>query len=832
LARLLGRLSLESPVVIMLDDVHLADGSSWEALNFLTRNLADCRILMLLAARSAELAADQVANDVVLGLEQEGLLRRLDVTALPAADIRALAESVVGGAAPDALVDWLMERARGSPLFAVGLLRALVDENADLEHPALRALPEDLAKRVESRLGRLDAIARSALELMTVVGYRVELSDLVRLSGRSLDDLAPILERLVRVRLVSEVEDGRYLSYEVEHPLIQEAIYASIGGARRRSLHRYAARVLVEAGRLGVAAPHFVRAAEPGDDEAIDGLCEALRQAEGRQHHSEALALLEALLELVPPGDRRWLNVLGVMPLQPEWVVDHRADSRAEVAVRAMRAIEQVMEQASNSSARAAVKFNLGSLLAWASGEVDEGRRLVEDARALFEAGGEVGQALLCANEIGYLMALAGDTAGQEAAARTSLAAGVQIGDKVVELQALCSLAWVFLAAGRLEEARPVIDRALTVARLSDKAYRTTYLLASEGWVAAQLGRMHEARSLLASAMAGNPAYRDTYLLDYAASVEWLAGDLRAVVSTFRDQLAWTGGVSRRRSIGGAHAVMALTELGRAGEAADLQASVLGAFAGGDWWVHSDLARWGGAASAGLQGGKGEGLTTLQATLERMSTLGYWNWARFALTDLAEGAVDVFDGDAGTRAATLAAADPWQSDAEPQRALRRFTEGAAALSRREREAAAAILEPVANTFAAVGWRLFEGRARTLLGHALVGSDRNRAIVSLEAAADCFDRCGAVVRRDRALDALGRLGTKGRRTKTAIAGPDALTRREREVARLAAQGRPAKEIGEQLFIGERTVETHLANAYAKLGVNSRVDLVRLAAQLEL
>lgn len=50
--------------------------------------------------------------------------------------------------------------------------------------------------------------------------------------------------------------------------------------------------------------------------------------------------------------------------------------------------------------------------------------------------------------------------------------------------------------------------------------------------------------------------------------------------------------------------------------------------------------------------------------------------------------------------------------------------------------------------------------------------------------------------------------------------------------MAARGCSAKEIAEQLFIGERTVETHLANAYAKLGVGSKLELVRLAAQLDL
>ncbi len=55
--------------------------------------------------------------------------------------------------------------------------------------------------------------------------------------------------------------------------------------------------------------------------------------------------------------------------------------------------------------------------------------------------------------------------------------------------------------------------------------------------------------------------------------------------------------------------------------------------------------------------------------------------------------------------------------------------------------------------------------------------------------------------------------------------DRLTKREREVARLAAQGYTAREIGSQLHIGKRTVETHLASAYAKLGVRSKRELIQ-------
>lgn len=58
----------------------------------------------------------------------------------------------------------------------------------------------------------------------------------------------------------------------------------------------------------------------------------------------------------------------------------------------------------------------------------------------------------------------------------------------------------------------------------------------------------------------------------------------------------------------------------------------------------------------------------------------------------------------------------------------------------------------------------------------------------------------------------------------------LTQREREVVQLAVEGLTAREIGARLFIGARTVETHLASAYLKLGIRSRFFLIRKAKEL--
>lgn len=60
----------------------------------------------------------------------------------------------------------------------------------------------------------------------------------------------------------------------------------------------------------------------------------------------------------------------------------------------------------------------------------------------------------------------------------------------------------------------------------------------------------------------------------------------------------------------------------------------------------------------------------------------------------------------------------------------------------------------------------------------------------------------------------------------------LTERERQVLSMAIRGNSAREIGRQLFISERTVESHISNGYRKLGIRSRIELVRRAVEFGL
>jgi DNA-binding CsgD family transcriptional regulator len=121
----------------------------------------------------------------------------------------------------------------------------------------------------------------------------------------------------------------------------------------------------------------------------------------------------------------------------------------------------------------------------------------------------------------------------------------------------------------------------------------------------------------------------------------------------------------------------------------------------------------------------------------------------------------------------------------------------------------------------------DGRYEQGLALADLGAHRRRAgrrgdaRDPLRRALDYAERTGAEQLRGYARSELHAVGARPRRA--ALTGPDALTRAERQVARLAADGLSNRQIAQRLFITQATVETHLRHAFHKLGITSRNDL---------
>jgi hypothetical protein len=154
-----------APILVFLDDVHVADASFWDVLHYLARNLAGAPVLVLAAARAAELAGQAVPIQVLLGLEQDGLLRRLGLRPMPTEAVGELAGAVLGHAPPPALVTWLDGRCLGNPSSPSGSSRRFGTRGPTSPTPGCAPAPGVLGRsghRPPRRPGTRPLVRRSS----------------------------------------------------------------------------------------------------------------------------------------------------------------------------------------------------------------------------------------------------------------------------------------------------------------------------------------------------------------------------------------------------------------------------------------------------------------------------------------------------------------------------------------------------------------------------------------------------------------------------------------------------------------------------------------------
>jgi DNA-binding CsgD family transcriptional regulator len=148
--------------------------------------------------------------------------------------------------------------------------------------------------------------------------------------------------------------------------------------------------------------------------------------------------------------------------------------------------------------------------------------------------------------------------------------------------------------------------------------------------------------------------------------------------------------------------------------------------------------------------------------------------------------------------------------------------GRAALGAGDPSRARGHLERALGVFDDLGLVVDGARTRLLLARALAPEDAETAVTEARAALHAFEIIGAARDADEAAALIRSLGVRARR-----GGPSAeglLTRREREVAALVAEGLGNKEIASRLFITRKTVEHHVSSILAKLGLSGRAELV--------
>jgi ATP/maltotriose-dependent transcriptional regulator MalT len=797
---LLSELAERRPVLCLVDDAHWLDEASADALRFVARRLDAEGIVMLFAAREGELQVFEAAD--LPSLELAGL------------GSEAAAELLARGAGVDAapsVRDRIVERTRGNALALVELPAALTQDQLAGAEPLPETLPmtRELERVFLNRAQRLPDDTHRLL--LVAAADDSEDVGIVTRAAASLGVSAAALDLAEQAGLVTV----RGLRLEFRHPLVRSAVYEAATSSDRRAAHRALADALADdEEQADRRAWHLASSVLEYDEDAVRALDEAAARAEERNGHIAAAKALERAAELSVDLEGRARRLVRAARN-----LSHagRDDQAVLLARRATPLAAEPALQAELAHVRTLAAIRRGrprdvvSLLVQTSHEVEPDdpataiQLLVDAADAVWQGGDRDGYleitrlAATIAPPSGddTSLAFSRSLAGFGAMIEGDTSEGVRLLGQVADWGAAAEdarhVVWASFGAQWLGDEKrwgALVDRAASLARergelgiLADALGMRAGQLAFEQRFDDASVAASEALQLTRELGAGNLELYPRAALAIVSAVQGRDDDAREQAEAVLE-LATVNGLRLRAST--AVYALALVDLARS--------------------------RW-------------------EEALERLDSLLQGE----------SGALDPFVGfvfpdkiEAAVRASRLADAESaipkfvtWIGYSRAPSAQARLVACRALLtsgdaSTRNFEAA---LEHSGVT------RPFDlARIRLLYGeHLRRERRRTESRAQLRAAVEGFERLRAAPWAERARAELRATGETARKRDPSTLTQ--LTPQELQVARFVAEGLSNKEVAAQLFLSPRTIDAHLRNVFAKLGITSRTQLARLSIGAE-
>jgi DNA-binding CsgD family transcriptional regulator len=805
------------PVILVIDDLQWADRASVALWGRLARSARQVPLLLVgimrpVPQRDDLLALRRGANEAA----------RLELAGLTGAAVADLIATLADGKPGDDLLQ-LADGAAGNPLYVTELVAALVRGSrvtiteAGAAHLTGGPAPGSLSAAIADRLGFVAGPVRDVLRAAALLGMDFAVPDLAVLLGRSVPDLIPAVDEARAAGVL--VESGQRLGFR--HPLIRAALYDEMPTAVRAAWHHDAGHALAEAGAPpDRVARQLLRATDgsgepagPMDEWILDWLARTSDQLIGQAPGVAAELLARAVAS--SPGDST----------QYGWLASRLADALYRIGDRAQA--EQVADHALEHAADPDVLVDLHWTLAQC--------RMLAGLSA--ESLATLDQALaspgISVRHRARLLVLAARTywnigevekAGQVATA--ALEAASEANDNWGMGWALHVLTIMTAVQGRLTDALPLFDRALTVTQ-SDPALTDLRLLlqVNKAVTLGDLDRCEEALTVAGQARRLADQVGTTVRLTQAHNV---LGQLLFETGRWDDALAEVGILPEDLK----EPAIACCDRGIA--------AVIGFHRG-----ETGLARRHLAAAVPHARRVGHRLITPLALARSMDLEhdGAVPEALAALTDAFDGNTEELEeiedllADAVRLAAQTGALTTGQALAGHAAAL------AAELEIPHRQANAlycrglldhdaALLLTAAERYGDAGRPLLRAKAlEAAAGYFVAAEDRGQARAAFTQAVEVYSDLGAagdVARLQATFRAHGIRRGPHAKHRQARSGWDSLTATEIKIAAFVQEGWSNPEIAARLLLSRRTVGTHVSHILKKLDVNSRTDIAREAA----
>ena len=233
------------PLLIALEDMHWGDVASWDALEYVLRQLTTERICITLTVRSEE-AAFGAIRERRQRLTRDERVRELRLERLTVPEVREwLQGSLHRTDLGDDLMDFVLRHTEGNPFLVTQLLRTMVEENVfqytgaawEWSIPAALTLPAGMTDLVGRRLSRLSPDALKVLVTAAALGRSFSLSMLIEASGATPDSVVDAIDAALATSVLEPARDQDDDTYQFAHALLVDAVLKSVSPARRRLTH-------------------------------------------------------------------------------------------------------------------------------------------------------------------------------------------------------------------------------------------------------------------------------------------------------------------------------------------------------------------------------------------------------------------------------------------------------------------------------------------------------------------------------------------------------------------------------------------------------------------
>lgn len=516
----LGALSVDSPLLLLLEDLHWADRPTIDLLRHLCHRLKTQRVLLLATVRPEHIQMPVHAlKNCIADMKTRQSCGEIVLDALSEDEIRILLyRRFEPNVFPDEFASLIRKRTDGHPLFTVSLLDFLAGSD-DIVHdgvnwnlaspPAqmVQKIPENVRAMIRQKSEVLEPDARLALQYASIEGEEFLSSVVARLLDteqlRVEEGFLSLARthRLIRVCGEEELPDGALVTrYAFAHALYQNVFYEEIVGARRTQLHALAGEQLLKhygdlAPRIaGQLAMHFERGRNWA--RAVEFLMIAAANArnmyanrEAEEHYTHALEISARLPESARAGTQ--------FRIYEKRAAVYLATSRFDLSIADSREMIQRARAAGSAELECAALYTLGDTLFWAH-RLDEMQSTLEDVLRV-SAGNEAGRLrALALMAQGHLAS--GDLSAAEGKLRTLIQRSPSL-DRKTLLDSLDVRARLSFFRSEYEDAEQIFRKQIELALELGGAFeflKANYFL---GLTLANLGRVSEAFAILSRAM-------------------------------------------------------------------------------------------------------------------------------------------------------------------------------------------------------------------------------------------------------------------------------------------------------------------------------------------